>query len=1062
MIMTPTTQNTIIYFLNKLKTLYYLIKILFLFLLMNELISNTISITKIYHISDIHIRLTERHTEYTEVFTRLYSALSKEKESDLANNIDSILIITGDIYHAHSSSKPDCDRILQDFLFNLQNIMPLIIIPGNHDLLVTNQQKLDLLNPIIFSNTNVSKTFKSDIYSHIWYLNKGGIYRYANIVFSVVDIYSNLVIKASDITLNEGDKLVGLAHLMVNTGEYPTTNITRQCELSDFADYDYVLLGDIHRQSVLQKKKPVIAYAGSLIQQNRGEDVFEHGYLTWNLNKKKAKNVLKYNNIHNDYGFVIFDGNGEVNPTTTSHIPMKPTITIRYNHDTDIEHIHNITKQLKIRYNVQKIITDVLTTTNDKEDESDEHSKQEELNINHLIEEKINKQYKSPTKNNIQKELISYHNKVFAELTEKESYDMAVRQWRIKSLKFRNLIIYGDNIMNEIAFDEFSGIVGLFGENSTGKTSLVDIILFSIWGRCPRGMASEVINVNAKEFMTEVIITTGTAMGTTYKITRNGKKKKNNTKNKLCSVEEKVGLECVAANELIDLVGRDKNSTNQIIEGLFGNYDVFFKTHVMHQSNTDRFIYMSNIERKTFLYKVFNLEMFDKLHTIANEKRKFQKKLMAEKNSSIFDTLDDVYNSYIDLYKLQADCEFNNYCKLLYQNKLDFWKSQSIDISPKELRNIQNELYDLKNKVNFKEIEEKSIDNIKKEMNEIKDRLDYLPTRLNETKDEMTSRVEKLNAKLNKKYQCHFKDLDKLTFGTHCKSCKSNKLLLCNNSDSGSSKIDADLKKKKENEIKILELVIEKYDDISAYFKLQKELEVCEIVTRIHKLQTKLDSCKNNIICENIKQKIISFDSINLGRMYERVNGLEKKYTEIIELDHQIKIGDYYCSLVHTTGLPQEILTDKLKILQSYSNKLLDNLTGNRWNIKMEINSNNLVIYLINSSPLVNGESDNSSGHMRNINTCSWGLEHFAVELAIKHAIQRILYSCNFMVIDESISQIDNVYRLHFKELLIKFKHYYHFILMISHLDVMKECADSNIRICYDKDKISSSIMIES
>ena len=132
----------------------------------------------------------------------------------------------------------------------------------------------------------------------------------------------------------------------------------------------------------------------------------------------------------------------------------------------------------------------------------------------------------------------------------------------------------------------------------------------------------------------------------------------------------------------------------------------------------------------------------------------------------------------------------------------------------------------------------------------------------------------------------------------------------------------------------------------------------------------------------------------------------------------------------------------------------------------MDINSNNLVIYLINnSSPLVDGndgnepeESDNKTNNMRNINTCSWGLEHFAVELAIKHAIQRILYSCNFMVIDESISQIDNVYRLHFKELLIKFKHYYHFILMISHLDVMKECADSNIHICYDKAKSVSSI----
>ena len=45
------------------------------------------------------------------------------------------------------------------------------------------------------------------------------------------------------------------------------------------------MLGDVHKHQYLNKAK-TIAYAGSLIQQKRDEDLLEHGTIKWDIHKK--------------------------------------------------------------------------------------------------------------------------------------------------------------------------------------------------------------------------------------------------------------------------------------------------------------------------------------------------------------------------------------------------------------------------------------------------------------------------------------------------------------------------------------------------------------------------------------------------------------------------------------------------------------------------------------------------------------------------------------------------------------------------------------------------------
>ena len=56
-----------------------------------------------------------------------------------------------------------------------------------------------------------------------------------------------------------------------------------------FKDYDLALLGDIHKRQFLNKEE-TIAYCGSLIQQNHGEDIGK-GYLLWDVPKENLSTL---------------------------------------------------------------------------------------------------------------------------------------------------------------------------------------------------------------------------------------------------------------------------------------------------------------------------------------------------------------------------------------------------------------------------------------------------------------------------------------------------------------------------------------------------------------------------------------------------------------------------------------------------------------------------------------------------------------------------------------------------------------------------------------------------
>ena len=89
-------------------------------------------------------------------------------------------------------------------------------------------------------------------------------------------------------------------------------------------------------------------------------------------------------------------------------------------------------------------------------------------------------------------------------------YDM-MRRDRISSktiklikLTFSNFMKYGED--NVIDFQKMSNIYGICAENDFGKSTIIDIIMFSIFGEATRGSKVDYINYDSKTAQTEIIL----------------------------------------------------------------------------------------------------------------------------------------------------------------------------------------------------------------------------------------------------------------------------------------------------------------------------------------------------------------------------------------------------------------------------------------------------------------------------------------------------------------------------------------------------------------------------
>jgi len=240
-------------------------------------------INKLVHFSDLHIRLFKDHDLYRSI---LEDAINQWKEIKPDR-----IVFTGDLVHSKNQMTPELIEFVAWILKECSNIAKTIIIPGNHDFLVNNTDRLDALSPIIDSLNN----------KNIVYYKDRGVYEDENISWCVYSQYQGNI--PPDISEAKGIK-IGLFHgpisgLKTDLGfEFGE----EAYEIEKFDGLDTVLCGDIHKRAEFNIKGGKGYMIGSTIQNNIGENIRNHGFGIHNVGTKE----YEYVNLFNPKPFLKF------------------------------------------------------------------------------------------------------------------------------------------------------------------------------------------------------------------------------------------------------------------------------------------------------------------------------------------------------------------------------------------------------------------------------------------------------------------------------------------------------------------------------------------------------------------------------------------------------------------------------------------------------------------------------------------------------------------------------------------------------------------------------------
>ena len=248
-------------------------------------------IKKIVHISDLHIRTFQLHDMYRRQFRLLVENL---KEQVSSHNYDEVrVVITGDIAHQKINISNEQMMLTSWFITQLfEKIGKVIIIPGNHDFLENNTNRLDSITPIVELLDN----------NNLVYFRDSGVYEDENVNWVVYSLYQH---NQRPEFVREDNKLhVGLFHGPI---QGLSTDLGFEFENAysplNFVGLDLLLCGDIHKRqmfSLPNNGKAIMI--GSLIQQNFGETVNHHGYGIYDVETNEYQTF----DIENEQPFLHF------------------------------------------------------------------------------------------------------------------------------------------------------------------------------------------------------------------------------------------------------------------------------------------------------------------------------------------------------------------------------------------------------------------------------------------------------------------------------------------------------------------------------------------------------------------------------------------------------------------------------------------------------------------------------------------------------------------------------------------------------------------------------------
>ncbi len=224
-------------------------------------------------------------------------------------------------------------------------------------------------------------------------------------------------------------------------------------------------------------------------------------------------------------------------------------------------------------------------------------------------------------------------------------------------MSFDNTFSYGKN--NFINFNKLNGVVGIFGNNRTGKSSIPGTLMYTLFNTTDRGSIKnqDVVNIRKGSCKSKVNITIGTK---NYDIVRETVKKTNKN-NKLSA---NTNLSLIETSKSVDETEEQRRETEKILRNLIGTSDDFLYTSFASQGSMNTFINEKSSARKSVLSKFLNLDIYEDLYKNSRENYivlKNNLKNTSEKNWTILknEIVDSINSKKNNLIKSEEELKVN-------------------------------------------------------------------------------------------------------------------------------------------------------------------------------------------------------------------------------------------------------------------------------------------------------------------------------------------------------------------------------------------------------------------
>lgn len=647
---------------------------------------------RICHLSDTHIHNLRYHDDYKIVFEQIFESIKE-------NNVDCI-VHTGDLAHTKTDLSPEYFELASFFLKSLADIAHTYVILGNHDGNLKSGSRQDAISPIV----------EALQHENLFLLkNSAELILEDRFAFNVLSIFDRegWTKPSSDDNVN-----IALYHGSVKGAKTDLgwSMQTGDDDVSIFDSFDYALLGDIHKQQALDKEGK-IAYAGSTIQQNHGETL-EKGYLLWDI-KDKDTFSCEYVTFKNPKPFYTINYPFE----EANNVPSNSRLRIKHSQSLPYATIQEFLREAKAKFHPHSVVA-----VGDIEEEWQDLSFEREDLRDLAVQEEWLKKFLADIDFSEEqwKQLILLNKEIDSEL----SVDREVMRnitWSMKKIEWSNLFNYGEN--NKIILDDTPEIIGIFGKNYSGKSSVVDSMLFTLFNTTSKKASKNISVLNdskdAGAGKLEIEIN-----GDSFYIDRNIKRYKKKDKD-----EAKVSVDF--STEELELNGVSRSDTDKQIQRYFGNYADFCNTTLSTQLDPFSFLNEGSSKRKEILSKFLNLEIFE-------EKLKIVKALSSD------------LKSQLKLYKgRDFDAEKSSLQEELEKNKiLCEQKEAEILSKTEEISEAKVALQSFKDRIGAIKEEPASEHFFLDAINKNQDKLTEITSTLQQLREEeanITERIEKIN-----------------------------------------------------------------------------------------------------------------------------------------------------------------------------------------------------------------------------------------------------------------------------------------------------------------------------